>query len=243
MIATTMGDVREQAKVTEKEIHSTIESLIATVTMMLRDREAALISNVETVMHQKEKELQLQKDELEFLLSGIRHAVLFSGALVKEGSDTEIVTGHQQVVARMATLTNEREKAQFEPVTEAEIEFVCERESLSSVIKELGAVVSKGISAEQSVIETPIGNTQQINRAYSFKVILVDQKGNKVLAARDREKAVKGLAVAVTGPSQVQVHRTILIAVKGFLQHIFSVSFLHFRPPLKQKKKAERVVR
>ena len=104
-----MVGVREQAKVTENEIHSTIESLIAAVTGMLRDREAALISNVETVMHQKEKELQLQKDELEFLLTGIRHAVLFSGAVIKEGSDPEIVAGHQQVVARMTTLTNERE--------------------------------------------------------------------------------------------------------------------------------------
>ena len=87
-----MSSVREQAKVTEAEIHSTIERLIS----LLRDREAALISDAETIKHQMEKELQLQKDDLEFLLSGIRHAVLFSEALVKEGSETEIVAGHQQ---------------------------------------------------------------------------------------------------------------------------------------------------
>jgi len=86
----TMSAVREVAKATEDEIHFTFESLIS----LLRDREAALISDVETVGHQKEKELQLQKDELEFLLSGIRHAVLFSEAMVKEGSDIEIVAGH-----------------------------------------------------------------------------------------------------------------------------------------------------
>ena len=40
VIATTMSEVREQAKVTENEIHSTIESLIFAVTEMLRDREA-----------------------------------------------------------------------------------------------------------------------------------------------------------------------------------------------------------
>jgi len=95
VIATTMSGVREQAKVTEEEIHSTIELLFATVTGMLRDREAALISDVETIKHQQEKELQLQKDELEFLLSGIRHAVLFSEAMVKEGSENEIVSSHQ----------------------------------------------------------------------------------------------------------------------------------------------------
>ena len=106
--------VREQAKVTENEIHSTIERLISAAIGMLRDREAVLINDVETIQHQKEKELQLQKDELEFLLSGIRHAVLFSEAMMKEGSDTEIVASHRQVVARMATLTSEREKAQPE---------------------------------------------------------------------------------------------------------------------------------
>ena len=125
MIVTTMVGVREQAKVTEDEIHTTTNQLIAAVTGMLRDREAVLISDVETARHQKEKELQFQKDELEFLLSGIRHAVLFSQALVKEGSDIEIVASHQQVVSRMATLTCEREKAYLETVTDAEIEFVC----------------------------------------------------------------------------------------------------------------------
>jgi len=142
----------------EEEIHSTIDLLIATVTGMLRDREAALISDVETIKHQKEKELTLQKDDLEFLLTGIRHAVLFGDAMVK-GSDTEIVAGHQQVLARMATLTSEREKAQVEPVTDAEIVFVGGGPEgvgyLSSAIQELGAVVFKGISSEQSVIKKP----------------------------------------------------------------------------------------
>ena len=71
----------------------------------------------------RKKELQLQKNEVEFFLAGIRQAVLFSEAVMKEGSDTEIVASHHQVVARMATLTNEREKAQLEPVTDAEIKY------------------------------------------------------------------------------------------------------------------------
>ena len=151
-----MSEVREQAKATEEEIHSAIEHMISSVTGMLRDQEAALLSDVETTKHQKEKELQLQKDELEFLLSGIRHAVLFSEALVKEGSETEIVSGHQQVVARMSTLTKEREKAQLEPRTDAEIDFVGKEEgveTLSSVIKGLGTVMTnQGISSEHSAI-------------------------------------------------------------------------------------------
>ena len=101
---------------------------------------------METIRHQKEKELQLQKDDLEFLLSGIRQAVLFSEAMVKEGSDTEIVAGHQQVVGRLATLTSERVKAQIEPMTDSGIEFIGGEEGmelLSSATKQFGAVVTK----------------------------------------------------------------------------------------------------
>ena len=170
MITTTMVGVSEQAKATEEEIHPAIERLIS----LLRDREVVLINDVETIEHQKEKELQLQKDEVEFLLAGIRHAVLFSEAMMKEGSDTEIVASHRQVVARITTLTNEREKAQLEQMTDAEIEFVDGGSQLDSVIRELGTVVATDISAEQSTIETPSGNNSQINQAYSFKVILVD---------------------------------------------------------------------
>jgi len=156
---------------------------------------------VETIKHQKEKELDLQKDEVEFLVSGIRHAVLFSEALVKEGSDLEVVASHQQVITRVTTLSREREQASLEPVTDADIEFVGREEGedlLSSVIKELGTVLAKDFSLEQSTIETPTRTIHQIHEVYSFKVIFVDKKGNKL------SSAMKGLVVEVAGPSAVK---------------------------------------
>jgi len=198
-----MSAVREQAKATEEVIPATIEMLIS----LLRDREVSLINDVETAKHQKEKELQLQKDDLEFLLSGVRHAVLFSEAMIKEGSETEIVSGHQQVVARMTTLTKEREKAPMEPWTVADIEFVGGEEGadlLSSVIKELGTVMTKDVSAEQFAIEIPRATNYFVNQAYSFKVILKAQTRNKV-SAELMSKSVKALAVEVTGSSEVKV--------------------------------------
>ena len=170
---------------------------ILSLTGMLRNREVVLINDVETIKYHKEKELQLQKDELEFLLSGIRHAVLFSEALVKEGSDTEIVASDHQVVTRMATLTNEREKLFLEPVTYPEIEFDGGVEQLSCAIRNLGTVVATGISVEQSIISTQAGRNHQINQAYSFRVILVCQKGTKIQAGKERNKAVKNLGVPV----------------------------------------------
>ena len=126
---------------------------------------------------------------------------------MKEGSDTEIVASHRQVVARMATLTREREKAQLEPVTDAEIKFIGgEGNQLDSAIRELGTVVvATGISVEKSIIETPTGNKSPMNQAYSFKVILVYKKGKKA-STEVINKAVKGLVVEVAGPSKVKVH-------------------------------------
>ena len=112
-----------------------------------------------------------------------------------------------------ATLTREQEKAQLEPVTEAKIEFVGieeDMELLSSVIKELGTVDTTGISAEQSIIEMLTGSNchhHLINQTYSFKVILVDKKGNKVSSEMMR-KNIKSLAIEVAGPSKVKVHNT-----------------------------------
>ena len=83
----------------------------------------------------------------------------------------------------MATLTKEREKAQIEPITDPqELEFVGGKDGvdlLSSVIKELGTVVSNGISAEQSIIETPKGTSHSVNQVCSFKVSLKDRRETK----------------------------------------------------------------
>jgi len=58
---------------------------------MVNEREALLLSEVETVRHEKEKELVSQKHHLEFLLVGIRESTAFGEVLVKEGSESEIV--------------------------------------------------------------------------------------------------------------------------------------------------------
>ena len=60
-------------------------------------------------------------------------------------------------------------------------------------------MLAKDFSLEQSIIEIPTRITHQIHEVYSFKVILVDKKGNELPSAR------KGLVVEVTGPSTVKV--------------------------------------
>ena len=124
-------------------------------------------------------------------------------------------------------------------MTDAEIKFVGGGSQLDSAIKEFGAVVvATGISAEQSTIEIPqTGGTSLINQAYSFKVILVDKKGNKA-SKEVINQAVKGLAVEVTGPSKVKVCCFISFFVVPFsLESYFVHYFSLHRPPLKRKVK------
>ena len=114
-----IGDVNTQAKQVEKEIHSACEKLRE----MLNEREAQLLSEVETVRHEKEKELVSQKHHLEFLLVGIRESTQFGEVLVKEGSESEIVASQKEVVSRLTTVNQEKEKSQTEPATDSTIVF------------------------------------------------------------------------------------------------------------------------
>jgi len=144
-------------------------------------REAQLLSEVETVRHEKEKELVSQKHRLEFLLVGIRESTQFGEVLVKEGSESEIVASQKEVVSRLASLDQEKEKSQMEPATDSTIVFEGEGGGLSQVgevIKGFGSVVSRDISAQKSSIEGQPSGSVSINQAVSFKVTVVDKKGS-----------------------------------------------------------------
>ena len=102
-----IGEVNMQAKQVEREIHAACEK----VREMVNEREAQLLSEVETVRHEKEKELVSQKHHLEFLLVGIRESTQFGEVLVKEGCDSEIVASQKEVVSRLNSLGQETERS------------------------------------------------------------------------------------------------------------------------------------
>jgi len=135
-----IGEVNTQAKQVEKEIHVACEKLRE----MVNEREAQLLGEVETVRHEKEKELVSQKHHLEFLLVGIRESAQFGEALVNEGSENEIVASQKEVVSRLTSLGQEKEKSQMEPVTDSTIVFEGDEGGLREVgvaIKVFGNVV------------------------------------------------------------------------------------------------------
>jgi len=179
-------EVNTQAKQVEREIHAACDKLRD----MVNEREAQLLSEVETVRHEKEKDLVSQKHHLEFLQVGIRESTHFGEVLVKEGSDSEIVASQKEVVSRLTTLGQEREKSQMEPATDSTIVFEGEGGGLGQVgevIKEFGSVVSRDISAEKSSIEGQPSGSISIDQVVSFKVVVVDKTGNRVTSSPKRK--------------------------------------------------------
>ena len=112
-----IGELSTHVKEVEKEIHTACEKLRE----MVNEREAQLLSEVETVRHEKEKELVSQKHHFEFLLVGIRESTEFGEVLVKEGSESEIVASQREVVSRLTTLGQETERSL--ELTDSPIEF------------------------------------------------------------------------------------------------------------------------
>jgi len=216
-----IGEVNIQAKEVEKEIHSACVKLRE----MVNEREAQLLSEVETARHEKEKELVSQKHHLEFLLVGIRESAQFGEALVNEGSENEIAASQKEVVSRLTSLGQEKEKSQMEPVTDPTIVFEGDGGGLRQVgeaIKEYVKVVLKDISAEKSSIEGQPSGSISIDQAVSFKVIVVDKKGNRVTSS-PKGKGIIPFVVEVTLNENQQQEATIE-EIQG-KEGEFSVSF------------------
>ena len=188
-----------QAKAAEECIHATFDKLRD----LLGGKEADLIIDVEMARHQKEKELLLQKEDLEFVLNGIRQSATFTETMLKEGTETEIAASTKQVVARFTTLERERGAAKLEPAAEATIELEGEERGIKAVgevINEIVRVVTQDISPEKSLVVKSAASFQ-INQPYSFKVVVVNKKGNGVTG----KKGQVPFDVEVTGPSNAKV--------------------------------------
>jgi len=120
------------------------------------------------------------------VLVGIRESTQFGEVLVKEGSESEIVASQKEVVSRLTSLGQEKEKSPMEPATDSTIVFEGDGGGLrqfGEAIKVFGSVVTRDISAEKSSIEGQPSGSITINLAVSFKVVVIDKKGNRVTSS------------------------------------------------------------
>jgi len=143
---------------------------------------------------------------------------------VKEGSASEIVASQKEVVSRLTSLGQEKEKSQMEPATDSTIVFEGEGGGLGQVgeaIKIFGSVVSRDVSSEKSSIEGQPSGSVSVDQAVSFKVTVVDKKGNRVTSS-PKGKGIIPFVVEITlNENQQQVKVQEIQGKEGE----FSVSF------------------
>ena len=232
-----IGEVNTQSKQVEREIHAACEKLRE----MVNEREAQLVSEVETVRHEKEKELGSQKHHLEFLLVGIRESTQFGDLLVKEGS----VASQKEVVSRLTTLGQEREKSQMEPATDSTIVFEGDGGGLrqfGEAIMVFGSVVSRDISAEKSTVEGQPSGSVSINQVVSFKVVVVDKKGSRVTSFLKGKGIIPFVVeISLNGKQQEQVKVEENQGKEGGVARN-RVTKQHFYPEEKQNKTTTKTV-
>jgi len=137
------------------------------------------------------------------------------------------VASQKEVVSRLTSLGQEKEKSHMEPTTDSTIVFEEDAGGLRQVVevvKGFGRVVSRDISAEKSSIEGQLSGSISINQAVSFKVTVVDKKGNRVTSS-PKGKGIIPFIVEITldgnqaGQQQVKIEE-----IQG-KEGEFSVSF------------------
>lgn len=201
LIADSISAVNQHAIIAENRNHQAFEGLGRSGD----DRETFLFREIETVRHEKEKALVLQKDDLEFFLKGVRDVVSFSEQLLKEGGEAVIAGSHKAVTARLETLISEREKmATLLPVIDADIEFEIEEDwvnSLGEAISNVGCITtSQSVCAGKSWIKRR-NDHPEITFGWKsiFEVTFANKKGEPL--ATDESLSTLFLA-KVDGPTK-----------------------------------------
>ena len=74
-----------------------VEAVFKKLHEELDQRKAKVIEEVKSATSQKEKELLFQKDDLEFVVVGLRHMLEVGEVTLREGSEGDIVVGKVQI--------------------------------------------------------------------------------------------------------------------------------------------------
>jgi len=162
-------------------------------------REVMLLEEVENTASHKQKELQIQKDDLEFSLNAVISTCSFAQTMLQEGSQVEISMGTPPVRAHLSTL--QKASHALDPVYDASVHLVESgvKETMSH-IREMGAIAVQDLSTEHSSIleASSILTNLLTNENLTFPVELVNKK-------KERVTGIQALDIVVSGPSWEKV--------------------------------------
>jgi len=128
-----------------------IRSSFAASRAKLDHRENELLNEAEVIRYLKEKQLRLQKDELEAFAEGMRTSAAFTKTLTETGTPTEVAASKKSLLARLQTLNTET--IELVPCHDSTLKYAeANLTSLNKVIKEFGGVSGNLPDARNSCI-------------------------------------------------------------------------------------------
>lgn len=178
--------VNNQANRVREELHVAFEQIRAAA----NEREAELLREIEAMRNETQRDLVTQKSQLKTTQAEMRRFHEFGEILVKEGSESEITTGHKEVNARLAYLEREAEGVGMTPRRNPTFRFAgkgeleLELQAIKDRIKGFSAVTCREVSAERSSVEDkPTQQYSTVNHPVTFKVVVVDNHGSGLTLA------------------------------------------------------------
>ena len=141
--------------------------------------EAKLISGIEEIKIQKEKELNLQKEELEFDVRGMEVTTEMVEKMLEEGNEVEIAMSRKQFLGRAETLL--KRKFQEDPAQDPKIEIEEENfEQAKKMMRLLGDLFECNASPEHSeILKEGLKEKIFVGEKVVIKVQGRDEKGRK----------------------------------------------------------------
>jgi len=181
---------------------TSLQKSFAAMKEALDMRCAQLLGEIEDQKNLKQKELEIQRQDLQLVFDGIRYSSEFTKKMIDKGNDLEVFLSKKPVLERLNFL--QTTKLEFTPVHDEVVEYIeIEKESLLSTIKKFGLVNTNQRSAQDFKIETVQANASyELDKPVTFmiKSLVNDEKM--------KEQAKRGGAqfgVTIKGPSGIQV--------------------------------------
>ena len=114
------GEISVQREAIEANIHSTFRQLHE----VLDVRKTELISQLDQITQRKLKELSVQRDQIETILTQLSSCLNFVKESLKTGNQREVLMMKTNIVKQMKNLTAPLHPDMSEPSTEADVKFI-----------------------------------------------------------------------------------------------------------------------
>lgn len=201
VVCKTMDELIESK---EKALEN-LEKVIEEVHVEIDTRKTVLKAEIEEYYDLKQKELSIQRDDLEIVNEGIISSVAFTDRLLKEGNEVEKMLSKQSVIERLNSLSDNM-KIELQPIHDGIISFDGnhKKRELSDILSQFGQIDAhiSSTSPHHSYIEN-INNKQSqqtcsINQPFQFNIIAIKSNGE----INNNEKGNDHFIIDIIGPSK-----------------------------------------